>query len=1496
MAFVVYITFLTVGENLNIGVITSQLSYQRFIELGYLGVHFSDTISKASRAFSSVEASASDINILFYNAIINNYPKNEITQPTFGSSNFITIPVLELFSNVITTPTINTISCNDINNPNCILHIKSSAFISAITIDHIKTNVKIYSDPSANNIIYKTSITLSNLNENESLTNFNLSLNSNIFNDSQTYYVSIQYETEGYYSIYSATKSFTYYDSILFSEHGRKLYRHVSNQGTVLEFVDKSSVLRKIVVLDAKYRSTGKFGTYGTDSTLTNLTSTNGNNNTYIDGISKYSIGEFPSITDSKINTIWTTLDNKTSKQNCDVWSGYDTPGVLHCRSININNTNAEVPNFNASMRIMVESANINLLDPTISEYPQYSIGTDTGFVDITTPGNIMSSTEYSNIYIQVVTKRCNTGVNSKDYICAIIPIIEITENTISKPSLVFGGLYKTESNYKLIIQYLPISSTTITTQYSKLEYILKDSSNTNIISQDIVNITDVSQYKTEIELPLSLELDIESIYNLQFAIISEFDDIVKSPLSDPIEINFPKTVPNANLPSGRKLYRHESDIGSVLEFIDQGVLRKVLVLDAQYRSLNERFGLYNVDVGLPIPATTANIYNKYGKASIFGEPIDLISLNTIPILTDDNFDNLNIGSCDPNTSKYNCDQYMKFKDTTDTLPSTYGGPIKGCPAVQYCRNIKILGTKCDLPNISVLARIFLEADNIDKLDKSSSTHSTNLLGFSNPNGLWFGGLTYVIYAWTSTASVKSTSNFSQRICYFNTTLQSLSLSQSHRGSGYSNQVSYNKSVKCPVIPILELIDNAIEIPSIILIKTLDNSTLIANSSQFNSKMTEDHLSTSWKICSDENGENIIESSLNDTQNLLSFTFNSSKLLVEDSIYYVFIQYHGSYTTNSGWSKGYKLIYKVNYIYSKSGRLLYRHESNEGTVLEYDQFGKHHKILILDAKYRFSSVFGLQGIHTGLTNVPYYNINSTSVVDGSSNNYNLLTTESPTVTDAQIEKIWPNNTFDVNTPRQNGDILMHYDTKVDNNNNVGPVAVMQARNIIISSMHADLPTINELYPIALELKNIDDLDPSLNNYTQNRLFPTTSNNGLKFTNSEYAYVQSTTETTYISNDDGSLRIRSLGSNLGLSYSQKLYKTSSLPIIDISDEFIDKPEIIFSSGYVLNNSKNVFVKTNPKIPTNSDQIIGSIWKLCSDKDGLNILAQDEVDDNSIDHHFQNIENLTHGEVYFVFVKFKYVLFGYTDWSDYNVFIFSKYGTPGGRKLYRHESDMGSVLEYYDTSWKKIIVLDAMYRNSLKFGAYNVNVSTLTKYTNYYHIQPNPPYVKHKHCIHGLDASYIYSSDGQMPIQMSDLELNTLWANSIDSKTAKYNCDQWMTRNSYTDSQSIKGVPAVAHCRSIMINENPCDLPNIQQLMRIYVEADFIDSLDPTITLYPTKALGLRNPNGFWKFSETLNLAVSSTDYSKTGIRIISSAQGCSYVSKSRILNVIPILEI
>ena len=56
MALVVHMTFRTSAENLKIGEIESQLSFQHFIEFGYLGVHFSVTLSRAASAFFSAGA------------------------------------------------------------------------------------------------------------------------------------------------------------------------------------------------------------------------------------------------------------------------------------------------------------------------------------------------------------------------------------------------------------------------------------------------------------------------------------------------------------------------------------------------------------------------------------------------------------------------------------------------------------------------------------------------------------------------------------------------------------------------------------------------------------------------------------------------------------------------------------------------------------------------------------------------------------------------------------------------------------------------------------------------------------------------------------------------------------------------------------------------------------------------------------------------------------------------------------------------------------------------------------------------------------------------------------------------------------------------------------------------------------------------------------------------------------------------------------------------
>ncbi len=58
--------------------------------------------------------------------------------------------------------------------------------------------------------------------------------------------------------------------------------------------------------------------------------------------------------------------------------------------------------------------------------------------------------------------------------------------------------------------------------------------------------------------------------------------------------------------------------------------------------------------------------------------------------------------------------------------------------------------------------------------------------------------------------------------------------------------------------------------------------------------------------------------------------------------------------------------------------------------------------------------------------------------------------------------------------------------------------------------------------------------------------------------------------------------------------------------------------------------------------------------------------------------------------------------------------------------------------------------------------------------------------------------------------------------------------------------ITGVPAVEYARRIIFDGMGCDIPNIQLLMRVLSDADFIDSMDDTVKSCPQNALGKLNP--------------------------------------------------
>ena len=172
---------------------------------------------------------------------------------------------------------------------------------------------------------------------------------------------------------------------------------------------------------------------------------------------------------------------------------------------------------------------------------------------------------------------------------------------------------------------------------------------------------------------------------------------------------------------------------------------------------------------------------------------------------------------------------------------------------------------------------------------------------------------------------------------------------------------------------------------------------------------------------------------------------------------------------------------------------------------------------------------------------------------------------------------------------------------------------------------------------------------------------------------------------------------------------------------------------------------------------------------------------------------------------------------------------------GRKLYRHDSGMGTVMEYTDADGvhKKVLILDAAYRSSVKISSDSTCPSTLTALGD----ADNNPNI-----YNAVRNTYITGANP--PLQsMSDTFLNTLWPEgTVDNNSSAYNTQQWLTLASNPD--------AAQAVSNIKVNGVACQLPNFNVALRMYLDRDAIDALDPTIVDNPTKALGKANPNGIF----------------------------------------------
>lgn len=172
---------------------------------------------------------------------------------------------------------------------------------------------------------------------------------------------------------------------------------------------------------------------------------------------------------------------------------------------------------------------------------------------------------------------------------------------------------------------------------------------------------------------------------------------------------------------------------------------------------------------------------------------------------------------------------------------------------------------------------------------------------------------------------------------------------------------------------------------------------------------------------------------------------------------------------------------------------------------------------------------------------------------------------------------------------------------------------------------------------------------------------------------------------------------------------------------------------------------------------------------------------------------------------------------------------------GRKLYRHSSGMGTVMEYTDADGvrKNVVILDSSYRFSSKMSSTNKCPSTLKQlgtystHTNLYNI------------LGTADINFSTGEDYPAP----DSLINLLWpANLVDSGSSAYNTQQWLTL--------APDPNAAIAANNIKVSGVGCQIPNYNVAMRIYLERDALDALDPSVAVDPAKAFGKVNPKGIF----------------------------------------------
>lgn len=227
--------------------------------------------------------------------------------------------------------------------------------------------------------------------------------------------------------------------------------------------------------------------------------------------------------------------------------------------------------------------------------------------------------------------------------------------------------------------------------------------------------------------------------------------------------------------PSGRKFYRHISDMGTVMEWEDNGVTRRTLIVDMAYHTTKTTYGS-----ATDVADITNYTANPFKEGSTFQQHFVLgvedSTTKSYEGQTDAVLD-AKLNWADANTSLQNTDALIAEWDS-DTY--NYGANM--------CRAITVEGVGCDLPNMQTLLRMFCDRAILHQLDKTDT------------NNYWT--------TWFNKSDVLTSSEYDASVAW----------NISYSGGVWSDAKA---TYQCYIAPVLELDENGN------VIKTVSNDILI---------------------------------------------------------------------------------------------------------------------------------------------------------------------------------------------------------------------------------------------------------------------------------------------------------------------------------------------------------------------------------------------------------------------------------------------------------------------------------------------------------------------------------------------------------------------------------------------------------------------------------------------------------------------------------------------